>query len=388
MPVDKLSLPAITRRPRHTPDWPDVPPLLARILAGRGVDDPAQLDLALKRLPHPSSFTGLRGAVELLLQGRSDHWRICIVGDYDADGATATTLMVRGLELLGFPRPEFLVPDRFEYGYGLSPAIVELAQQQYQPDLIITVDNGIASVDGVAAARARGIKVLITDHHLPGDTLPDADALVNPRLPGCEDFPAANRPIIRALRLPRQLAITGSENGLEPTLAHLQEGLSAARPPLVLLRAPALRPPAYRELAANALPVCEKARAALIVHGGPEVFRAIPGARGLHLPWREANKLSARPVPEDVWLGVSCHDRQEIDHATAIGADYVTLGPVQPTESHPGAPTLGWSVFADLVSEAVLPVFALGGLSPGDLREARQRGGQGIAGIRFWWPQS
>ena len=192
MPVDKLSLPAITRRPRHTPDWPDVPPLLARILAGRGVDDPAQLNLALKRLPHPSSFTGLRGAVELLLQGRSDHWRICIVGDYDADGATATTLMVRGLELLGFPRPDFLVPDRFEYGYGLSPAIVELAQQQYQPDLIITVDNGIASVDGVVAARARGIKVLITDHHLPGDTLPEADALVNPRLPGCEDFPAAN----------------------------------------------------------------------------------------------------------------------------------------------------------------------------------------------------
>ncbi|MAC13776.1 MAG: single-stranded-DNA-specific exonuclease RecJ [Alcanivorax sp.] len=192
MPVDKLSLPAITRRPRHTPDWPDVPPLLARILAGRGVDDPAQLNLALKRLPHPSSFTGLRGAVELLLQGRSDHWRLCIVGDYDADGATATTLMVRGLELLGFPRPDFLVPDRFEYGYGLSPAIVELAQQQYQPDLIITVDNGIASVDGVAAARARGIKVLITDHHLPGDTLPEADALVNPRLPGCEDFPAAN----------------------------------------------------------------------------------------------------------------------------------------------------------------------------------------------------
>jgi single-stranded-DNA-specific exonuclease len=192
MPVDKLSLPAITRRPRHTPDWPDVPPLLARILAGRGVDDPAQLNLALKRLPHPSSFTGLRGAVELLLQGRSDHWRICIVGDYDADGATATTLMVRGLELLGFARPDFLVPDRFEYGYGLSPAIVELAQQQYQPDLIITVDNGIASVDGVVAARARGIKVLITDHHLPGDTLPEADALVNPRLPGCEDFPAAN----------------------------------------------------------------------------------------------------------------------------------------------------------------------------------------------------
>ena len=218
MPVDKLSLPTITRRPQHTPDWPDVPPLLARILAGRGVDDPAQLELALKRLPHPSSFTGLRGAVELLLQGRSDHWRICIVGDYDADGATATTLMVRGLEMLGFPRPDFLVPDRFEYGYGLSPAIVELAQQQYQPDLIITVDNGIASVDGVAAARARGIKVLITDHHLPGDTLPDADALVTPRLPGCEDFPAANLAGVGvAFYLLMDLQRALREQGFQPT---------------------------------------------------------------------------------------------------------------------------------------------------------------------------
>jgi 8-oxo-dGTP diphosphatase len=203
-----------------------------------------------------------------------------------------------------------------------------------------------------------------------------------------EDFPAANRPIIRALRLPRQLAITGSENGLETALAHLQEGLSAVRPPLVLLRAPALSPQTYRELAAKALPVCEKAGAALIVHGGPEVFRATPGAQGLHLPWREAARLSDRPVPANVWLGVSCHDRQEIDHATAIGADYVTLGPVQPTQSHPGAPTLGWPAFADLVSEALIPVFALGGLSPSDIKEARQRGGQGVAGIRFWWPQS
>ncbi len=192
MPMDKPSLPTITRRPQHTPDWPDVPPMLARILAGRGVTDPAQLNLGLKRLPHPEQFTGLRGAVALLLQGRTDNWRICIVGDYDADGATATTLMVRGLERLGYARPDFLVPDRFEYGYGLSPAIVDLAKELYDPDLIITVDNGIASVDGVAAARAQGMRVLITDHHLPGDTLPEADALVNPRLPGCEGFPATN----------------------------------------------------------------------------------------------------------------------------------------------------------------------------------------------------
>ncbi|MDX1804789.1 MAG: single-stranded-DNA-specific exonuclease RecJ [Alcanivorax sp.] len=193
MPAESLALPRIRRRqPAAVPQWPGVPPLLARVLAGRGVDDPSQLELNLKRLPHPKGFTGLAAAVALLRQARDQHWRICIVGDYDADGATATALMVRGLSLLGFERPDFLVPDRFEYGYGLSPAIVELAQQQYQPDLLITVDNGIASVDGVAAARALGMRVLITDHHLPGDTLPQAEALVNPRLPGCEDFPAAN----------------------------------------------------------------------------------------------------------------------------------------------------------------------------------------------------
>ena len=202
-----------------------------------------------------------------------------------------------------------------------------------------------------------------------------------------EDFPAANRPIIRALRLPSRLAITGSETDPEQAEARLQEGLTASRPPMVVLRAPGMNADVYRTLAARAVALCRGAGSDLIVHGGPEVFHATPGACGLHLPWREAAELTARPVPEGVWLGVSCHDRQDIAHAVAIGADYVTLGPVQPTESHPGAPTLGWSAFTDLVSEAVLPVFALGGLSPSDVREARQRGGQGIAGIRFWWPQ-
>lgn len=203
-----------------------------------------------------------------------------------------------------------------------------------------------------------------------------------------EDFPAANRPIIRALRLPRQLAITGETGDLEPTVKRLEVGLEVARPPLVVLRAPALSERAYHQLAEEAVSVCDRAGVALMVHGGPDIFRATPGARGLHLPWREAAALSARPVPHEVWLGVSCHSRQEIDHAEAIGADYVTLGPVQPTESHPGAPTLGWPAFAKLVSEAALPVFALGGLSSGDIQEARQLGGQGIAGIGFWWPRN
>ncbi|HAM74440.1 MAG TPA: single-stranded-DNA-specific exonuclease RecJ [Alcanivorax sp.] len=184
--------PEIRRRTLDTvPDWPGVPPLLARVLAARGVTREEQLQLSLGRLPHPDGFNGLGAAVDLLQQARDEHWRICVVGDYDADGATATALMVRGLAGLGFRRPDYLVPNRFEYGYGLSPAIVELARETLAPDLIITVDNGIASVDGVAAARAAGMRVLITDHHLPGDQLPDADALVNPRL--CEDgFPARN----------------------------------------------------------------------------------------------------------------------------------------------------------------------------------------------------
>ncbi|WOD30508.1 single-stranded-DNA-specific exonuclease RecJ [Alloalcanivorax xenomutans] len=186
------AFPTIRRRLVEIPaGLAEVPPLLARILAARGMSGAEELDLSLNRLPHPRQFGGLEQAVALLLQARREHWRVCVVGDYDADGATATAVMVKGLQQLGFVRPDYLVPDRFEYGYGLSPAIVDLARERYQPDLLITVDNGIASIDGVAAARAAGLRVLITDHHLPGDTLPDADAILNPRL--CDEgFPAAN----------------------------------------------------------------------------------------------------------------------------------------------------------------------------------------------------
>ncbi|MCH8543709.1 MAG: single-stranded-DNA-specific exonuclease RecJ [Alcanivorax sp.] len=176
-------LPQIRRRTvASVPDWPGIPPLLARILAGRGVSSPEQTDLSLRQLPSPDTLPGIADAVALLLKLRERAGRILIVGDYDADGATATSLMLRGLPMLGFEMPGFLVPDRFVFGYGLSPAIVDLAVAQGAPDLIITVDNGIASVEGVAAARAAGIAVVITDHHLPGAELPAADAIVNPRL--------------------------------------------------------------------------------------------------------------------------------------------------------------------------------------------------------------
>ncbi|WP_309044911.1 Nudix family hydrolase [Marinobacter sediminicola] len=207
-----------------------------------------------------------------------------------------------------------------------------------------------------------------------------------------EDFPAANRPIIRALQLPCLLAITGGFSSddnpgqlLSRALVNLSEQDHSA---LIVLRVPALDTESYASLAEAALDMCEGAGVGLVVHGSPAAFDDAPDAAGLHLPWREAQKLEARPVPDGVWLGVSCHNAREIDHAVAIGADYVTLGPVKPTETHPGAPVLGWAGFRDLVASAPIPVFGLGGLQPEDLDEAQQAGAQGIAGIRYWWPQA
>lgn len=207
-----------------------------------------------------------------------------------------------------------------------------------------------------------------------------------------DDFPAANRPIIRALKLPFLLAITGKVRTGEAGVQQLRgalAGLPASdRPKLVLLRAPGLAKEDYDCLAEPGLDVCELAGARLLVHGSPSVFDDNPDSAGLHLPWREAEQLEARPVPAGVWLGVSCHNAREVDHAVAIGADYVTLGPVKPTATHPGAEVLGWAEFCDLIARAPIPVFGLGGLGPADLREVQLAGGQGVAGIRYWWPQS
>ncbi|HLW23134.1 MAG TPA: single-stranded-DNA-specific exonuclease RecJ [Steroidobacteraceae bacterium] len=159
-----------------------LPPLLKRIYASRGVRHADELALTLDRLLPVNSLEGVPAGVELLLEHRRDG-HILIVGDFDADGATGSALLVRALRALGFARVEFLVPDRFKLGYGLTPEIVSLAAMS-EPSLIVTVDNGISSLEGVAAARARGIPVLITDHHLPGPQLPAAQALINPNIPG------------------------------------------------------------------------------------------------------------------------------------------------------------------------------------------------------------
>ncbi|MVW80696.1 single-stranded-DNA-specific exonuclease RecJ [Bordetella sp. 02P26C-1] len=167
-------------------------PLLARLWAARGVSHPDQTRLAWPALIPPSGLTHVDHAARILADAIGAGKKLLIVADYDCDGATACAVGLRALRAFG-ANVDFLVPNRFETGYGLSPAVVDLAcaHRNGKPDLIITVDNGIASVDGVAAANAAGIGVVVTDHHLPGDRLPDALALVNPNQPGC-GFPSKN----------------------------------------------------------------------------------------------------------------------------------------------------------------------------------------------------
>ena len=168
----------------------DLHPVLRRVYAARAIESTDELDYSLQRLLPPSLLGGMTAAVELLQQAVTTGQRIMVVGDFDADGATSCALSLRALRAMGAVDVHYLVPNRFEYGYGLTPEIVAVAAEQ-QPDLIMTVDNGISSIDGVAAARQRGIRVLITDHHLPGEQLPAAEAIVNPNLRG-DPFPSKN----------------------------------------------------------------------------------------------------------------------------------------------------------------------------------------------------
>ena len=166
-----------------------VQPILARIFAARGVQSPSQLEVSLAGLIPPEALTHNDTMATLLADAIAARKRMLVVGDYDADGATATAVAVRGLRSMGGV-VDFLVPNRFEYGYGLTPEIVELAAER-KPDIIITVDNGIASVEGVEKANSLGIKVLITDHHLPGERMPAAACVINPNQHGCR-FPSKN----------------------------------------------------------------------------------------------------------------------------------------------------------------------------------------------------
>ncbi|WP_405418801.1 single-stranded-DNA-specific exonuclease RecJ [Marinobacter flavimaris] len=179
----------ILRRPQPEtfPDWgQNLPPLLRRLYAARGVTSDEQLSYTLKHLASPMSLRGIDRAVELLAEAIEQQQRVLVLGDFDADGATSTAVAMLGLSMLGLQSIDFRVPSRFADGYGLTPGIIERLRDEGQlPDLMVTVDNGIAAVEGVRAAKELGVKVVVTDHHLAGEELPDADAIVNPNQPGC-----------------------------------------------------------------------------------------------------------------------------------------------------------------------------------------------------------
>lgn len=173
-----------SRQSQPSPALADLPPVLARVLSNRGIKRLDEIDYGLNKLIPPANLSHIDMAAELLADALVAQANIVIVGDFDADGATSCALAVSCLRSFGLPHEcvSYLVPNRFEYGYGLSPEIVGMAALR-QPDIIITVDNGISSIDGVHAAQALGMTVLVTDHHLPGETLPTADVIVNPNLP-------------------------------------------------------------------------------------------------------------------------------------------------------------------------------------------------------------
>lgn len=271
--------------PESLPDLGDLPPLLARLYAARGVRSAAELDKGLARLIPYQQLAGIEAAVALLVEALERRQRVLIVGDFDADGATASSVGVLGLRMLGVAHVDYLVPNRFEYGYGLTPEIVAVALQR-RPDLLITVDNGISSVDGVAAAKAAGLKVLVTDHHLPGPELPAADAIVNPNRPGCP-FPSKAMAgvgvifyVLLALRARlREIGWFARQGMAEPNLAELLD--------LVALGS-----------VADVVPLDANNR--ILVHQGLARIRAGRARPGLKALLEVAGKQAARVTSTDL----------------------------------------------------------------------------------------
>lgn len=186
--MQKIIRRRIINAPNQLPN--SIDPVLARVYSGRGITKPEEIACSFRHLHPYRALSGMDAATRLLADALTKEERIVIVADFDADGATSCATAVRALRMMGAAANtiNFIVPNRFQYGYGLTPPIVAVAAE-LNPQLLVTVDNGISSIDGVAAAKARGIKVLVTDHHLPGEFLPDADAIVNPNQPG-DRFPS------------------------------------------------------------------------------------------------------------------------------------------------------------------------------------------------------
>jgi len=318
---------SITQRPVITPDALLLPvhPVLQRVYAHRGISTFADLARTPDKLLPFQTLKGIDSAVHLLLNALRDQRRLVIVGDFDADGATSTATLLSGFRMLGFLHVDFLVPNRFEYGYGLSPEIAQLAIAQ-GAELIVTVDNGISAIEGVAAAKAAGLQVIVTDHHLAGTQLPDADAIVNPNQPGCGFASKALAGVGVAFYLLLALRAAMREQGYfvnqsEPNLATLLD--------LVALGT-----------VADVVPLDSNNR--LLVHLGLQRIRGgkvRPGIQALiDIAKRQAHKLTASDFGfalaprlnaagrlDDMSIGIGCLLANDLSKARQIAAELDSL---------------------------------------------------------------
>jgi single-stranded-DNA-specific exonuclease len=321
-----LSQRTIRRRclPDDAPTGLHASPLLSRLYALRGVRAARELDHSLEHMIPVRELDGVDTAVALLLEHHVRQSRIVIIGDFDTDGATSTSLVVRQLRRLGFQDVEFLVPNRFQFGYGLTPEIVALAAGN-QPELIITVDNGISSVAGVSAANALGIPVLVTDHHLAGNELPAAAAIVNPNAPG-NAFPSkalagVGVAFYLMAALTRAMAEQGLVNAKEVSVAELLD--------LVALGT-----------VADVVPLDANNR--ILVAQGMKRIRAgrcVPGIRAMleaankrietcvasDLGFQVGPRLNAAGRLDDMSLGIQCLLTDDVTTARAIAAQLTQM---------------------------------------------------------------
>lgn len=295
--------------------------LLARLYAARGIADSQALKLGLDALPKPTML-GLDEAVDCLERAIAGKQRILIIGDFDCDGATSTALAMLGLRALGATDVDFLVPNRFEFGYGLSPEIVEVAAQR-QPDLIVTVDNGISSIEGVAAAAGHGIPVLVTDHHLPGDALPDAAAIVNPNQPGCP-FPDKSLAgvgvmfyLLLALRARRR------ERGVDslPNLGELLDLVALGTVADVVPLSHANRILVEQGLRRIRAGRCRPGISALLRVSGRDPQRLVASDLGFAL----GPRLNAAGRLDDMTVGIRCLLENDPDRALNLAAELDSL---------------------------------------------------------------
>ena len=286
----------------------DIDPVLQAIFKSRGIQQADELERSLAKLPSPWLLSGMQSMVEHLIIAIKEQKSLTVVADFDADGATSCALAIKGLALLGLQKLNFVVPNRFEYGYGLTPEIVELVKQQ-QPDIILTVDNGISSIEGVNAAKAAGIQVLITDHHLPGHELPAADAIVNPNLPD-QKFPCGNMAgvgvmfyVLMALRIRLREVHWFEKNHLqEPNLAQLLDYVALGTVADVVALDQVNRILVHQGLLRIRSGQCQPGIKALVDIAG----RQLHAIQAADLGFSVAPRLNAAGRMDDMSLGIQC----------------------------------------------------------------------------------